>query len=157
QYGKYLTFRIADNVYGIPIRCVREIIGIQDSTRVPGTPDYVKGIINLRGKIIPLVDIRLKFGKEEISYDERTCVIVVEAYGMAVGFIVDHVEDVLTIVDENISPLQITAEKDEDRYVEAIGTIGEQVQLLLDVERLIKGDELPDSNLLEEGHFQEDV
>jgi purine-binding chemotaxis protein CheW len=119
-----------------------EIIGIQDITRVPGTPDFIKGIINLRGKIIPLVDVRLKFGKEEIPYDERTCIIVVDMNGVAVGLIVDRVDDVLTITDDLIADSPVSRGQYENRFIDKIGQLDEKVQLILDVERLLKTDEM---------------
>jgi purine-binding chemotaxis protein CheW len=142
QAGRYLTFTIDENVYGIPIRFVVEIIGIQEITRVPGTPDFIKGIMNLRGKIIPLVEVRLKFGKEEIPYDERTCIIVVDMNGIAVGLIVDRVDDVLTIADDLIADSPVSGGTYENRFIDKIGQLDEKVQLLLDVERLLKTDEM---------------
>jgi purine-binding chemotaxis protein CheW len=142
QHGRYLTFTLEDNVYGIPIRFVTEIIGIQGITKVPETPDYIKGIINLRGKIIPLIDVRIKFGKEEIPYNERTCIIVVDVGGMDVGLIVDMVDDVLTIEDDQIAPPPANRIGFENRYIEGIGKVDDRVQLLLDTEKLLRSDEL---------------
>ncbi|MDR0885963.1 MAG: chemotaxis protein CheW [Clostridiales Family XIII bacterium] len=147
QHGRYLTFTIEDNVYGIPIRFVSEIIGMQNITRVPRTPEDIKGIINLRGKIVPLIDIRIKFGKEEIPYTERTCIIVIDINDLNVGFIVDMVDDVLTIDDEHITPVPTGRLGQENKYIEAIGKMGDKVQLLLNSEKLLKNDEF---ELLEE-------
>ncbi len=97
QKGKYLTFFLDQEAYGIDIRYVTEIIGIQPITAVPEVPAYVRGIINLRGKIIPVLDVRLKFHKETVPYNDRTCIIVVEIQEMPVGLIVDHVADVSAI------------------------------------------------------------
>jgi purine-binding chemotaxis protein CheW len=143
QKGRYLTFTLEDNVYGIQIRFVTEIIGIQAATKVPETPDYVKGIINLRGRIIPLIDVRLKFGKEEIEYNERTCIIVIDVESVAVGLIVDKVDDVLTLDDSQIAlPPRSGSVGFENRYIEGIGKIGDMVLLLLDAEKLLRAEEM---------------
>ena len=142
QHGRFLTFTLDDNVYGIPIKFVTEIIGMQAITPVPETPDYLKGITNLRGKIIPLIDVRLKFGKNEIEYNERTCVIVVEVEDLSVGLIVDMVDDVLTIPDDKIAPPPIGTGGYDNRYIEGIGQAESQVILLLDAERILKSDEI---------------
>ena len=143
QRGRYLTFALEDNVYGLPIRFVTEIIGIQEATRVPETPDYVKGIINLRGRIIPLIDVRLKFGKVEIPYNERTCIIVIDVNSASIGLIVDKVEDVLTIDDALIAAPPSSGKVGfENRYIEGIGKVGDQVQLLLDAEKLLQTEEM---------------
>jgi len=141
--GRYLTFTLEDNIYGLSIRHVTEIIGVQTATKVPETPDYVKGIINLHGRIIPLVDVRLKFGKEEISYDERTCIIVIDVNSVAVGLIVDKVNDVLTIGDDQIAlPPAGGSLGFENRYIEGIGNVNETVLLLLDAEKLLRAEEM---------------
>ena len=143
QRGRFLTFTIEDNIYGLPIRFVTEIIGVQDATKVPETPDYVKGIINLRGRIIPLVDVRLKFGKEEIPYTERTCIIVIDVNSVAVGLIVDKVDDVLTLEDHQIAlPPSGGSLGFENRYIEGIGKVEDLVLLLLDAEKLLRTEEM---------------
>ena len=142
QHGRFLTFTLEENVYGIPIKFVTEIIGMQTITSVPETPEYLKGIINLRGKIVPLIDVRLKFGKKEIEYNERTCVIVVDVEGLSVGLIVDMVDDVLTIPDDKIAPPPVGTGGYDNRYIEGIGQTDSQVLLLLDAERILKSDEV---------------
>ena len=143
QRGRFLTFIIEENVYGLPIRFITEIIGVQTATRVPETPDYVKGIINLRGRIIPLLDVRLKFGKEELPYNERTCIIVIDINAVAVGLIVDKVDDVITLEDHQIAlPPSGGALGFENRYIEGIGKLGEMVVLLLDAEKLLRAEEM---------------
>ena len=143
QRGRFLTFTIEDNVYGLPIRCVTEIIGVQPATKVPETPDYVKGIINLRGQIIPLLDVRLKFGKEELPYSERTCIIVINVNAVAVGLIVDRVDDVVTLGDDQIAlPPTGGTLGFENRYIEAIGKVADIVLLLLDAENLLRSEEM---------------
>ena len=143
QRGRFLTFTIEENVYGLPIRFVTEIIGVQQATKVPETPDYVKGIINLRGRIIPLIDVRLKFGKEEIPYTERTCIIVIDVNSVAVGLIVDKVDDVLTLEDNQIAlPPSGGTLGFENRYIEGIGKVEDMVLILLDAERLLRTEEM---------------
>jgi len=142
QYGKYLTFTLGEEKFGIEIKNVTEIIGIQTITQVPELPVYMKGIINLRGKIIPVIDVRLKFKKESVEYDERTCIIVVNIKELPVGLIVDNVDEVLTIADEDIAPPPNNRTGFENRYIKGIGRSGSQIQLLLDCDRLLKEDEL---------------
>lgn len=142
QRGRFLTFTLEENVYGISIKYVTEIIGMQAVTTVPETPDFLKGIINLRGKVVPLIDVRLKFGKEEIEYNERTCVIVVQVDNLSVGLIVDMVDDVLTINEDKIAPPPVGTGGYDNKYIEGIGQTEEQVILLLDAERILKSDEI---------------
>ena len=142
QRGRFLTFTLEDNVYGISIKFVTEIIGMQKVTSVPETPDFLKGVINLRGKIIPIVDVRLKFAKAEIEYNERTCIIVVEVDNLSVGLIVDLVDDVLTIADDRIAPPPVGTGGYDNRYIEGIGQTEDQVILLLDAEKILKSDEI---------------
>ena len=104
QHGRFLTFALGKEVYGMEIKYVTEIIGMQGITVVPEVPIFVKGIINLRGKIIPVIDVRLKFKKEAIPYGDRTCIVVIDIDEVSVGLIVDLVTEVLTIPDEDIAP-----------------------------------------------------
>lgn len=142
QHGRFLTFTLEEEIYGIEIRYVTEIIGIQSITKVPEVPEYVKGIINLRGKIIPVIDVRLKFGKEPMEYNDRTCIIVIDITEVSVGLIVDNVDEVLTIEDQDIAPPPASKTGFENRYIKGIGKAGERVQLLLDCEKILKNDEL---------------
>ncbi|MDR2163690.1 MAG: chemotaxis protein CheW [Clostridiales Family XIII bacterium] len=141
QRGRYLTFTLDEDVFGVAIRFVKEIIGVQNITKVPDTPDFIKGIINLRGKIVPIIDVRLKFGKEEIPYNERTCVIVVETEGMVVGLIVDRVDDVLTLSDGMVSAAPVGRLGFESMYIEGVGDVDGQVLLLLDLDSFLRPDE----------------
>lgn len=141
QQGRFLTFLLDQEIYGIEIRHVTEIIGIQAITKVPEVPDYVKGIINLRGKIIPVIDVRLKFDKEPIPYDDRTCIIVIDIADLSVGLIVDNVEEVMVIAEEEIALPPAGKTGFENRFIQGIGKAGGRVQLLLDCERLLKEDE----------------
>jgi len=136
QKDKYLTFFIKGEVYGIDIRLVTEIIGIQPVTEVPEVPEYVKGIINLRGRIIPVMDMRLRFKKDFLAYTDRTCVIVIEACNMSLGLIVDGVAEVLTIPEaEIVPPPELKAA--QNKYIRGIGKTGNAVTLLLDCEKLL--------------------
>jgi purine-binding chemotaxis protein CheW len=142
QKGRFLTFSLGVEVYGIEIRFVTEIIGMQLITEVPDLPDYVKGIINLRGKIIPVIDVRLRFRKPSKEYNDRTCIVVVDIKGMAVGLIVDTVAEVLTICEEDIVlPPQIRNETYHQRFIKAIGKVDNDVKLILDCDRLLSDDE----------------
>lgn len=137
QKGKYLTFDVGEEVYGIEIKHVTEIIGIQPITQVPESHMYIKGIINLRGKIIPVMDVRLKFKKQEIPYNDRTCVVVVDVDNMPIGLIVDKVAEVLDISDENIVPPPENKTGFNSRYVMGIGKVGSDIKLILDCQKLV--------------------
>lgn len=141
QKGKYLIFSLGQEDYGIEISYVTEIIGIQTITEIPDLPDYVKGIINLRGKIIPIMDIRLRFNKPPREYDDRTCIIVVDIKDLSIGLVVDSVSEVSSIADPDIAtPPQIN--RGMQKYIKGIGKSGSDVKLLLDCARLLHGDEL---------------
>ncbi len=136
QHGRYLTFCLGEEIFGIQIEYVTEIIGLQPVTKVPEVASYIKGIINLRGKIIPVVDMRLKFGKASIEYDDRTCIIVVDTDNMMVGLIVDKVAEVMTIDDENVVPPPSYKTGIKNRYLQGIGKVNEDVVLLLECKKL---------------------
>jgi len=140
QKDKYLTFILGTECYGIEIKFVTEIIGIQPTTEVPELPEYIKGIINLRGKIIPVMDVRLRFKKAFREYNDRTCVIVIDISDISIGLIVDGVSEVLTIPEEDIVPPP-DLNKDGNRYIKGIGKVGNQVKLILDCEKLLNEQE----------------
>ncbi len=140
--GRFLTFIIGSETYGIQIRYVTEIIGMQAFTEMPEMPDYVKGLINLRGKIIPLIDVRTRFKKEARADDDRTCIIVVDLNGKSMGLIVDSVSEVLTIPVENIEELAELHAGQSNKYITRVGKIGDTVILLLDSEKLISDDDM---------------
>ncbi|SFL77717.1 chemotaxis protein CheW [Pelosinus propionicus] len=142
QQGKFLTFSIGKEYYGLEIKYVTEIIGLQEITEIPQMPLYIKGIINLRGKIIPVVDVRLRFKKEPRDYNERTCIIVIEIQDISIGLIVDHVAEVIVIAAENIVPPPDSKIGFHNRYVKGIGKIENEVKLLLDCDRLLNEDEI---------------
>lgn len=132
MHGKFLTFMVKDEIYGIEIQYVTEIIGIQAITPVPHLPPYMKGILNLRGTIIPIMDIRLRFNCEPKEYDDRTCIIVLQLEGMAIGLIVDSVQEVVDIPDSNIVPPPSIGFGSSNEYIKGIGKVGDSVRLLLD-------------------------
>ncbi|MGE5389944.1 MAG: chemotaxis protein CheW [Deltaproteobacteria bacterium] len=142
QKGKFLTFMMGKEEYGIEIRYVTEIIGgIESITEVPEVPHYIKGIINLRGKIIPVMDINLRFNKDARQYDDRTCIIVVDINDLSVGLIVDNVTEVLNINDEEIVDPPDGRAGFRQKYIHKIGKVGSAVKLLLDCEKLLGSDD----------------
>jgi purine-binding chemotaxis protein CheW len=141
QEGRFLTFSLGKESYGIEIRYVTEIIGIQLITEIPELPEYVKGIINLRGKIIPVMDVRLRFKKEQKDYTDRTCVIVVDIRDMSIGLIVDSVSEVMTIPKQDIVQPPQMNKGYQTRYIKNIGKVGGEVKLLLDCEMLLDDSE----------------
>lgn len=145
QKDKFLMFKLGNESYGIDIRYVTEIIGIQPVTEVPELPEYIRGIINLRGKIIPVMDVRLRFKKQLREYTDRTCVVVINVANNSVGLIVDGVADVMLIPDTDIvAPPEIS--RNCNRYIKGIGKIGSDVKLILDCEKLLTDNELDTIN-----------
>lgn len=142
QKGRFLTFALGKEDYGIEIIYVTEIIGIQAITEIPELPNYVKGIINLRGKIIPVMDVRLRFKKEPMDYTDRTCIIVIDIGEISIGLIVDTVSEVISIEDANIVPPPSMKTGFQNKYVKGIGKVGNDVKLLLDCERILNEDEV---------------
>ena len=143
--GKYLTFALANEEYGLEILKVREIIGYMEITAVPQTPAYVKGVVNLRGQVIPVVDLRAKFGMETTDTTEETCIIVVETgqgdRGFSTGIVVDHVEEVLDIAGKDIEEAPQFGSAVNTDFILGMGKIGETVKILLDIERVLAGDD----------------
>ena len=142
QHGKYLTFALGQEIFGIEIQYVTEIIGIQTITKIPEVPEYVKGIINLRGKVIPVIDMRLKFKKDAVEYNERTCIVVVDINHTPIGLIVDNVNEVMNISDEDIVPPPEIKSSFNNKYMKGIGKVDGAVQLLLDCQKLLMAEEL---------------
>ncbi len=143
QKDKYLTFHLADEDYGLDIACVTEIIGIQKITGVPNMPDFVKGVINLRGKVVPIMDVRRRFEIADRDYDERTCIIVAEIYDTSVGLVVDKVNEVLDIPEDCIEPPPQTGGKPYSAYIMGMGKVDGGVKILLDINSLLL-DDMPD-------------
>jgi purine-binding chemotaxis protein CheW len=144
--GKYLTFTLADEEYGIGILKIKEIIGMMQITTVPQTPEFVKGVINLRGKVIPVIDLRLRFGMESIDYTDRTCIIVVEIQGtiqtVQIGIVVDSVSEVLNIKGEEVEDTPTFGEKLNTDYILGMAKMEGGVKILLDIDRVLKAEEV---------------
>ncbi len=135
--GKFLTFFLAGEEYGLEILKVHEIIGLMAITPVPRTPDFIKGVINLRGKVIPIVDLRLKLGMMEAEATEQTCIIVVQANGIQIGIVVDKVSEVLDISGDEIDePPTFGADVNSD-YILGIGKSEGKVKILLDIDKVL--------------------
>ncbi|MDF2820855.1 MAG: CheW protein [Clostridiales bacterium] len=142
QKGKFLTFILGKEVYGLEIKYVTEIIGIQEITEVPELPEYIRGIINLRGKIIPVMDVRLRFKKPNREYNDRTCIIVVEVKDVSVGLIVDAVAEVIAIQEQDIVPPPEWNKLLSNKFIKGIGKVGIEVKLLLDCSKLLSDEEV---------------
>lgn len=134
----YLTFPVGAEFYGVSITAVTEIVGLQRIMSVPDVPHYIKGVINLRGKVIPLMDVRLRFGIPEKEYDDRTVVIVLQVNNAPVGLIVDGVNEVLDIPDDQIDRAHSFSNSEGHSLVKGLGRMDERVAILLDVSRLVE-------------------
>ena len=145
QAGKYLTFQLGEEAYGLEILRVQEIIGMMSVTRVPGTPEFVRGVINLRGKVIPVVDLRLKFGLEKQPDTEKTCIIVAQVVraeqDVTMGIIVDEVLEVLDIAGDQIEPPPSFGSAVDTDFILGMGKVGRKVVMLLDVDRVLSSGE----------------
>lgn len=139
---KYLTFTLGEEEYGLEILKVREIIGMMKITRVPRMPGFVLGVINLRGKVIPVMDLRLKFGMQYKENTELTCIIVVELEDMLMGVVVDRVFEVANIDSGNIEETPSFGVDVDTEYITGIGKVGDRVIILLDVDRVLSADEI---------------
>jgi len=143
--GKYLTFQLGIEVFGLEILKVQEINGLMNVTPVPRTPPFVRGVINLRGKVIPVVDLRLKFGMEEHPDTEHTCIIVVQVRRIdsqvTMGIIVDEVSEVLDIKAEQLEPAPSFGASVQTDFILGMGKVGQKVVMLLDVDRVLSSDE----------------
>ena len=146
QRNKYVTFKSGNEYFGLKIEYVSEIIVYQEITEIPESEDYIKGLINLRGKIIPVIDVRIRFKQEPMEYTDRTCIVIVNVNDMVVGLIVEKIAEVVEIKEEDIlpPPKVVIGEEDklQNRYVYGIGKVGDSVKLLLDPERILKDDDL---------------
>ncbi|MGV8059587.1 MAG: chemotaxis protein CheW [Smithellaceae bacterium] len=144
--GKYLTFTLAGEEYGIGILKVKEIIGIITITPIPQTPSHVKGVINLRGKVIPVIDLRLKFGMPSMEYTERTCIIVIEvskeAGHILIGILVDSVSEVLNIKGADIEDTPNFGTRLNTDFILGMAKAGGSIKILLDIDRVMNADEV---------------
>lgn len=139
--GKFLTFFLKDEEYGIEIGKVQEIIGMLPITRVPRTPPFVRGVVNLRGKIIPVTNLRFKFGMEECADSSETCIIVVKTQGVEIGVIVDKVSEVIDISENEIEDAPSFGAEISVDYLLGIGKAQDKVRLLLDIDRILSNSE----------------
>lgn len=144
--GTYLTFRLQDEEYGIGILKVKEIIGMLDITPIPKMPGFIKGVINLRGKVIPILDLRLKFGLDSIPYDERTCIIVVEVPGssgdIALGLVVDAVNEVANVKEDDVEDTPSFGVEREGKFILGMAKSEDGVKILLDITKVVGEAEL---------------
>lgn len=155
QKGMFMTFQIGKEFFGISISYVNEIIAMQPIAAIPEVEDYVKGLINLRGKIIPVIDVRVRFKMEPCEYTDRTCIIVIDVKSTMIGLIVERLADVDTIAEDSIAPPPSLGRKEHEhnKYVYGLARTGERVTLLLDPEKLIKQDDI--AVVLEESRKEE--
>jgi len=144
--GKYLTFKLAEEDYGLSLLKVREIIGMMPITSVPRTPEFAKGVINLRGKVIPVTDLRRRFDMPEIDYTDRTCIIVVEIRTaestVQMGIVVDAVTEVLPVREEEIEPAPAFGASVDTRYILGMANMENTVKILLDIDRVLTSEEI---------------
>ena len=143
--GKYLTFALGKEQYGLEILKVREIIGYMDITAVPQTPGHVKGVINLRGQVIPVIELRAKFGMETAEITEQTCIIVCEIQSgnrnFSTGIVVDNVEEVLDIDGQDIEEAPQFGSNVDTNFILGMGKIGDTVKILLDIDKVLAGED----------------
>ncbi len=146
EAGKYLTFRLGEEIFGLPILKVQEIIGMMPVTAVPRVPEYVRGVINLRGKVIPVIDLRLKFGLEGKEDTSRTCIIVLQVASgkgtVVMGTIVDEVSEVVNVAENQIEPPPSFGASVDTAFILGMGKIGDKVVMLLDVDRVLSAGEV---------------
>lgn len=144
--GKYLTFQLANEEFGIRVLKVREIMGIQDITAVPQTPPHIKGVINLRGKVVPVIDLRLKFGISAAEYTQRTCIIVTQVQGESgavfMGIVVDGVSEVLNLTAAEIEDTPDFGEEVSSAYLLGMAKVKGKVKILLDIDKVLSTQEL---------------
>jgi purine-binding chemotaxis protein CheW len=144
--GKYLTFSLCEEDYGISILKIREIIGLMTITPVPGTPEFVKGVINLRGRVIPVIDLRVRFSLFPLDYTERTCIVIVEIEKksgfLTMGVVVDSVSEVLSVKPEDIEPAPSFGTKTDTSYIEGIAKIKKGVKILLNIDKILTDKEV---------------
>ncbi len=142
QKDKYLTFRIGNEDYAIEIRYVIEIIGMLDITEVPDMPPYLKGVINLRGKVIPVIDVRTRFLMQPREYDSRTCIIIIKLTETLVGLIVDQVSEVLNIPADQIDEPPQTKKGTKSRFIQGFGKVEKEVKIILNIDRLLNDEDM---------------
>lgn len=139
--GKHLTFTLGQETYGLPVLMVREIIGLMEITRVPRMPGFVRGVINLRGKVIPVVDLRMKFGFESIEDTKLTCIIVVDLHTFLMGVVVDMVNEVVDVSPADVEETPTFGANISTEFIRAMGKVKGKVIILLDIERVLSAGE----------------
>ena len=140
---QFMTFKSGTEHYGIELKYVNEIMGIQPITEVPEVEDYIKGLINLRGKIVPVIDVSIRFKQKPLEYTDRTCIIIVDVKGTVIGLIVETIADVVTIKDSDIDPPPAMGSgKVKNKYVYGLGKIGDGVNLLINPDKLLRDEDL---------------
>lgn len=137
---KYLTFKLSDEEYGIEIHYVKEVVGLQRITAIPDMPEYIKGVINMRGQVIPIMDIRARFNMPAAGYNDRTCVVVIHIEGTSLGLIVDEVRDVLDIPAEQIVNTSELQQSEKNRFLQGLGKVDDRLKILLNVHSLLNDD-----------------
>ncbi len=156
QKGKYMTFKSGLEYFGLGIQYVEQIIQFQTITAIPETEDYIKGLINLRGKVIPVVDVRLRFKQPPLEYNDRTCIIVINVRDVTVGLIVEQIAEVVEIKEDNILPPPTIGRGGvHNKYVYGIGRVGDTVKLLLDPDKLLNDEDLSIAEQANEMIFEE--
>jgi purine-binding chemotaxis protein CheW len=153
--NRYLTFFVDNEQYGVDISRIKEIIAPINITHIPKTPAFVKGVINLRGSIIPVVDVRLKFGMQEREMDMETAIIIYEVNKVSIGFIVDMVEDVLSIDDKQISESPRFGSSIDTSFIESVAEVDNDVIMLLNFEKIFEAEELLEISKLEKEEKQD--
>ncbi len=142
---QYMTFKSGTEYYAIELKYVNEIMGIQPITKIPEVENYIRGLINLRGKIVPVIDVRLRFNQEPFEYNDRTCIIIVDVKNTVLGLVVETIADVVTIKDEDVeTPITLTSPKAKNKYVYGFGKVNDEVKLLLNPEKLIGDEDIAD-------------
>ncbi len=143
RQGKYMTFRVGSDVFGVELKYVNEIIQMQQIAPIPEVEHFIKGLINLRGKIIPVIDVADRFGKAPFEYNDRTCIIVIEVQGVEVGLIIQTIAEVVSIGEEDILPPPVSPKNStQGKFVRGIGKVGDTVKLLLDPVKLLSDEAL---------------
>jgi purine-binding chemotaxis protein CheW len=141
-HNEYLTFTLGDEEYGVDILKVQEIRGYEAVTRIANAPAFIKGVANLRGTIVPIVDMRIKFNLGEPVYDQFTVVIILNVAGRVVGMVVDSVSDVIALLPEQVRPAPDFSSSFDTRYITGLGTLDERMLILVDIERLMSAEDM---------------
>mgnify|MGYP001578499265 CR=1 FL=1 len=140
--GQYVTFLLGEEEYGLEILAVQEIIGFTHITHVPHLPDFIKGVINLRGTVVPVIDLRLKFGLGQVDYNNHTCVVVVKMEDRVMGMVVDVVSEVVSFPDGSIEPAPPFGSNIKADFIKAMGKAGDRLVIILDIDKVLSSDEM---------------